>query len=121
MKRHVELRRSSLSRSTKPIPKVNRRQHAARQKRRPKVTASVRRQMLEKYGHQCTYEMNLVHPVFGVWDHYRCTMTETLEVHHEHYKQTPADPLNGLRLLCRYHHHLLESQLRPWNAGRLGR
>jgi 5-methylcytosine-specific restriction endonuclease McrA len=39
MKRHVELRRSSLSRSTKPIPKVNAKRKA---KRRKKYAAHLR-------------------------------------------------------------------------------
>jgi hypothetical protein len=118
MKRHVELRRSSLSRSTKPMNKVNPEQKARRKARRPRLTASVRKAVLERDGHQCTERIawwgSPLRPL-------RCPETECLEVHHEHYKQTPENPLDGLKLLCRYHHHLLESQIRPWNRGRLGR
>jgi hypothetical protein len=83
--------------------------------------------MLDEAGHQCTerIEVSWASTVGDDWypgpRYVRCPEKEPLEIHHEHYKQTPTSPKAGLKVVCRSHHHLLESRLRPWNAGRTGR
>ena|SRR5690349_20943109 len=125
----MTLSRTTPLRRTKPMAKSKKRmasrnpaQTAKRRKRRPRVSASTRREMLEEAGYQCTEDVRIPPPAFGyAATMVRCPETEALEIHHEHYKQTKENPKDGLKVVCRYHHHLLESQLRPWNVGRLGR
>jgi hypothetical protein len=116
MKRSSLIRHQALPRGG-PLPKVNPIRQAKRRKRRPRVTAAESRAIRKEAGYQCTFVYSDPAPVFGsgVYDP-RCPETEHLEIHHGDYKK------GGKRqLLCRYHHHLLESQLRPWNINRLGR
>ena len=111
-------RKAYMPRSTTPMPKVNERQQAARRKRLAKLRRSpehreVLRVAKERSGGRCEYlEARLGmrlddRPL-------RCTETEHLEGHHDAY-----DPPR-IRMLCRRHHALTESQLRPWNKNRLG-
>lgn len=121
------MKRSPIKRHTKMPPRtsrlrsVNPAQTAKRRKRKPRLKASVRREALKLAGHQCTYVAYVTtmpalnHELAGYY--VRCPETESLHVHEKKY---PAD-VEHCVVLCKMHHYELESRLRPWNVGRLGR
>lgn len=77
----------------------------------------MRRAVLARDGHQCAYTAPFrIGEASGLL---RCSETEGLQIHHIRYDQ--GDDIAWLTTLCRSHHELLESKLRPWNRNRLGR
>lgn len=63
---------------------------------------------LARAGRRCEYEEN------GV----RCIATTYLQAHHKSYKRFTKEQPEDLMCLCKAHHELIESQLRPWNRRR---
>lgn len=112
MKKSSLSRSSFLSRKTR-MKRTNPEKLKKRRSRKPRLKASVRREALTEAGHQCTYQMRLPSWVGLI----RCQETENLQVHETKYPATVDDCV----VLCRWHHALVESRLRPWNRGRLGR
>jgi hypothetical protein len=121
MKRTELKRFTPISLSKSPIRKVNTERLAKRRKRKPKLKAAVRKEALRLADYQCTYVAYVTtmpalnHELAGYY--VRCPETESLHVHEKKY---PAD-VEDCVVLCEMHHMQLESQLRPWNRGRLGR
>lgn len=123
MKRSELKRHTPIRRSTTPLPKVNERQQAARRKRLAKLRRSPEhrealRVAKERSGGRCEWTTTGKDVGGGVivrTHGLRCDVTDSLEGHHDSY-----DPPR-IRMLCRRHHELTESELRPWNKGRLGR
>lgn len=52
----------------------------------------------------------------------RCTVMhndpDPLECHHVHYQRAGHELLDDVRMYCKRHHDLVESEVRPWNQNR---
>lgn len=141
MKRSAPKRRTPLKRSTQPIarraklrprgPAKARREKEQRRYYRSKAYREVRALGLRRDGNRCTYSGRrndiAAKPTFttGIgesgkeWPLNRCSSQYLLEWHELRYpkKGEPPQVVDGVTL-CRFHHHLVETIVRPWKRKR---
>jgi 5-methylcytosine-specific restriction endonuclease McrA len=119
------LKRSSwITRSTKPIPKVNAKRKAKREKAYKSFLSSakwkqLRKEALQRAGYQCETEFQFSPDIsnYGMdyeWVVFRCPSTDRLHVDHLTYARFGGDELpEDLKVLCYDHHmkrHALEGK-----------
>lgn len=85
--------------------------------RQTKESKAARQAALERAGGRCEYPQARIGmrlddlPI-------RCTATENLECHHVHYQRAGNENPDDFLVLCKEHHHLIESRQRPYNRNR---